>query len=127
MNVLRDTHTALVPGGSLLDFHPVYPPWAHVEARGRVLGELREPEWPELVRETEAGMHKAVELGLFRALAERRCEIAQNYEDGEELLASYEDDVDMADELRDRLLNTHGPVRVVQKLVFRLYRALAER
>lgn len=127
MNVLRDTHAALVPGGSLLDFHPVYPPWAHVEARGRVLGELREPQWPELVRATEAGMHEAVELGLFRALAERTCEIAQHYEDGDELMAAYEDDIDMADELRKRVLRTRGPVRVVQKLVFRLYRAVAER
>jgi hypothetical protein len=123
VNVLRDTHTALVPGGSLLDFHPVYPPWAQVESRGRVLGELREPEWPELVRQTEAGMDEAVARGLFRAAAERTCEIAENYEDAQELLAVYEAEVD--DELRTRLRKTHGPVRVVQKVVFRLYRACA--
>ena len=123
MNVLRDTHLALVPGASLLDFHPVYPPWAQVEARSRVVGELREPEWPELVRETEAGMHEAVARGLFRAVAERTCEIAENYEDAEELLTMYEAEVD--DELRARLRKTYGPVRVVQKLVFRLYRASA--
>jgi hypothetical protein len=125
VNVLRDTHKALVPEGSLLDFHPVYPPWAQVEARGRVLGELREPEWPELVRQTEAGLDEVVKQGLFRAAAERTCEIAENYKDADELLAMYEAEVD--EELRARLRETPGPVRVVQKLVFRLYRAVGER
>ncbi len=122
MNVLRDTHSALVPGGSLLDFHPVYPPWPHVEGRGGVLGELRELDWPELVRKTEAGMHEAVELDLFRPVADRTLEIAENYEDGDEVLASYEDSMD--DEARTRVRTTNGPVRVVQKVVFRLYRAV---
>lgn len=119
MNVLRDTHNALAPGGALLDFHPTYPPWARVEAGGESLGELVEPEFPAQLRATEAGMREAVRLGLYRRVAARRHEIREHYDDADELIETWSDVVEP--HLERRIRATAGPVAVVDQLVFRLY------
>jgi hypothetical protein len=122
VNVLRDTHRALVPTGYLLDFHPTWPPWARVEWRGEALGDLEEPEFPDLLRATEEGMREAVRIGLFRRVAARTHEIAEHYDDAGELIDAWRENT--STELEARLRATSGPVQVVEKLVFRLYRAL---
>lgn len=124
MNVLRDTHGALSPGGFLLDFHPIAPPWPRVVAHGEELGELREEQFLDNLRATEAGMQKTVRLGLFEQVAGRRHEIAGHYDDASELLAAWSNDDGawMSAELERRLRSTAGPVDVVERLVFHLYR-----
>ena len=119
MNVLRDTHQALVPGGDLLDFHPVVPPWARVEAGGRTLGYIDEPDFPEQLRATEAGMDEAVRLGLFRHVAARTRWLREHYDDATELIDTWE----LEGELERKLRKVDGPVDVVDKVVFRLYRS----
>jgi hypothetical protein len=118
VNVLRDTHHALEPDGELLDFHPTWPPFSWVEADGRALGPLEEPDFPEQLRQTEAGMRAAERLGLFRRVAAEKHEIGEHYDDAEELI----DDWEIGGELETRLRAVSGPVRVVSKVVFRLYR-----
>ncbi len=122
MNVLRDTHHALVPGAPLLDFHPIWPPWARIEARGISLGDLVEPDFPRLLRETEGGMRTAVGMGLFRLEAEQTHELAEHYDDPDELIDEWREHISA--ELEERLRATGGPMQVVEKLVFRRYRAL---
>jgi hypothetical protein len=125
VNVLRDTHNALVPGGELVDFHPTWPPWARVVAAGEVLGTLEEPEFPEQLRAAEAGMDEVVRQGLFRpAAAVRTREIREHYDDADELIDVWEDAV--TPDLERRLRATSGRVDVVDKVVFRLYRAVAD-
>jgi hypothetical protein len=123
VNVLRDTNRALVPGGELLDFHPVWPPFAGVEAGGERLGRLVEPDFPAQLRATEAGMREAVRLGLFRRAASRTREIREHYDDADEVIDAWGESV--LPELERRLRATAGPVQVVEKLVFRLYRTVA--
>ena len=123
MNVLRDTHRALAPGGELLDFHPTWPPWPSVWARGKKLGRLQEASFPEQLRSTEAGMEETVRLGLFRRIAARTQAIREYYDDADELIEGWGDEWLSAD-LKRRLWATTGPVEVVDKVVFRLYRAL---
>jgi hypothetical protein len=120
VNVLRDTHRALHSAGELLDFHPTWPPFPRVEADGRALGPLEEPEFPEQLRLTEAGMREAERLGLFRRVAAETHEIGEDYDDADELIEEWE----IGGELETRLRPVTGPVRVVSKVVFRLYRAL---
>lgn len=122
MNVLRDTHKALAPGGELVDFHPTWPPWARVEARGEALGRLVEPDFPALLRATEAGMDEAVRIGLFRRVAARTHDIVEQYDDAGELIDAWRENV--ASDLERRLRAVRGPVQVVEKVVFRLYRAV---
>ena len=124
MNVLRDTHRALVPGGFLLDFHPVSPPWPRVVVRGGKLGELRYEEFLDDLRATEGGMAEMVQLGLFEPVAARTHEIAEHYADPDEALEAWLDsDEDwMSAELERRLRSATGPVDIVERLVFNLYR-----
>ena len=126
MNVLRDTHRALVPGGLLLDFHPVAPPWPRVVASGETLGELRLQSFLDDLRATEGGLAETVRLGLFERVAARTHEIAEHYDDPDDLLETWEDEEEewMSAELERRLRSTTGPVEVVERLVFHLYRKL---
>jgi hypothetical protein len=126
VNVLRDTHRALVPGGLLLDFHPVSPPWPRVVARSGKLGELRYERFLDDLRATEGGMAETVRLGLFEPVAARTHEVAEHYDDPDEALETWLDsDEDwMSEELERRLRSTTGPIDVVERLVFNLYRRL---
>jgi hypothetical protein len=126
VNVLGDTHRALAPGGLLLDFHPISPPWPRVVAHGEELGELREEQFLDDLRATEAGMRETVRLGLFEAVAGRTHEIAEHYDDPGELLAAWssDDEAWVSAELERRLRSTTGPVDVVERLVFDLYRRI---
>ena len=122
MNVLRDTHRALVPGGDLVDFHPVFPPWARVEAGGRNLGNLEEPSFPEQLQAAEEGMRQVVRRGLFDAVAEQFHDLREHYDDADELIDVWEDEIEP--ELARRVRAARGPLEVVDKVAFRLYRSI---
>jgi hypothetical protein len=127
VNVLRDTHRALVPGGFLLDFHPIAPPWPSVVApSGEELGELRHEPFLEDLRATEGGMADTVRRGLFERVGERTLDIATHFDDPGEMLDEWlnEDEDWASPELRRRLESHGGPVDVVDRLVFHLYRRL---
>jgi hypothetical protein len=122
VNVLRDTYRALVSGGDLLDFHPTYPPWARVEVNGVRLGELKTPSWPEQLRTAEAGMRQVVERGLFRLVAERTHELREHYDDADDLIDIWQEEI--GPDLERRVRTAHGSLHVVEKVVFRLYRTV---
>ena len=124
MNVLRDTHRALSPGGFLLDFHPIAPPWPRVVADEMELGELREEKFLDDLQAAESGMREAVRLGLFERVAERTHELAEHYDDPSELLDAWSNDGEawMSPGLEQRLRSTTDPVDVFERLVFSLYR-----
>jgi len=124
VNVLSDTHRALVPGGDLLDFHPIFPPWARVEADGQLVGELEERSWPEQVRAAEDGMREVVRRGLFRLIAEQTHELREHYEDADELIEEWQEVIEIDPDLQRRVRAARGQLHVVDKVVFRLYRAV---
>jgi hypothetical protein len=126
VNVLRDTHRALVPGGLLLDFHPIAPPWPRVVASDEDLGELRYDPFLDDLRATEGGMDETVGRGLFEPVAAQTHEISTHFDDTDELLDGWltEDEEWASPELKRRLRSRAGPVDVVNRLVFRLYRTL---
>ena len=126
MNVLRDTHRALVPGGLLLDFHPIAPPWPRVVARGKELGELRYEKFLDDLRATEGGLAETVRGGLFERVAARTHDIYTHFDDPDELIEDWLDPDEpwMSGDLERRLRSTAGPVDVVDRLVFHLYRCV---
>ena len=126
MNVLRDTHKALVPGGLLLDFHPIAPPWPRVVAGSEELGELRYEPFLDDLKATEGGMREVVRRGLFQRVDARTCDIATHFDDPNELLDEWltEDEEEWATpELEERIRSSTAPVDVVDRLVFNLYRS----
>ena len=128
MNVLSDTRRALVPDGFLLDFHPISPPWPRVVARSETLGELRYDPFLDDLHATEDGMRETVRRGLFEHIASRTNDVAEHYDDPEELLEAWLDEEEdwLSAELERRLRSTQGPVEVVERLVFHLYRRLED-
>lgn len=126
MNVLRDTYRALSPGGFLLDFHPIAPPWPRVVAGDTQLGELREEKFLDDLHAADTGMREAVRLGLFEGVADRTHEVAEHYDDSSELLDAWSNDDEawMSPDLDRRLRSTTSPVDVFERVVFRLYRRL---
>jgi hypothetical protein len=122
VDVLRDTHRALVPGADVVDFHPTFPPWARVEAGGETLGDLVEPSFPEQLHAAEDGMREVVRRGYFRPVSAQTHELREHYDGADELIECWEDIVDP--ELEGRLRATSGPLEVVDKVVFGLYRAV---
>ena len=127
MNVLRDTHKALAPGGLLLDFHPIAPPWPWVVSRGEELGELRYEPFLDDLEATEGGMRDVVKRGLFERVADRTRDIATHFDDPNELLDEWlteEEEEWASPELEQRIRSSTAPVDVVDRLVFNLYRKL---
>jgi hypothetical protein len=127
VNVLRDTHKALVPGGLLLDFHPIAPPWPQVVARDAEIGELRYEPFLDDLRATEGGLRETVRRGLFERVAARTLEIATHFDNTRELLdewLSEEEEEWTSPRLERRLRARKGPVDVVNRLVFDVYRTL---
>jgi hypothetical protein len=126
VNVLRDTHKALAPGGLLLDFHPIAPPWPRVVARDEDLGELRYEPFLDDLRATEGGLAETVSRGLFERVAARTRDIATHFDDAREMLEEWLDEEEdwASPELRRRLESHTGPIDVVDRLVFHLYRRL---
>jgi hypothetical protein len=128
VNVLGDTHKALVPGGLLLDFHPVAPPWPRVVARSEELGALRYEPFLDDLRATEGGMAETVRRGLFERVADRTHEIATHFDNTHELLDEWlteEEEEWTSPGLERRLRARTGPVDVVNRVVFHLYRKRA--
>src|ERR671923_2144322 len=82
VHALQKIDEALVPGGSLVDIHPV-PPSEQAEAEGRVLGRLDESEFFELVRATEQELLGAK---LFELVAEVERDVVERFDTIEEFL-----------------------------------------
>ncbi len=80
MNALRNLHSALVPGGTLVDIHPI-PPDEQAEAGGEVLGRIDEREFFEIVSATENELASA---GLFELEAEVERDVFERFDTTEE-------------------------------------------
>ena len=65
-------------------------------------------------------MDEAVRLGLFGLVTEQTRELSEHYDDAQELIDAWELDGDLERAVRA----TTGPLRVVEKVAFRLYRTL---
>jgi hypothetical protein len=124
VNVLRQTHQALVPGGVVVDLHPIGI-GAHLEAGGQQLGELDEADFRELVVATEAGLEETIRRGLFVREAVLRRELVERWDDAEELLedvAEWETQR-VPPDVERRVRTIVGPVDLIERFVFQRLRA----
>ena len=86
MNVLRAIHTALVPGGLVIDTQPVsaYPP---IESDAGALGRLDMSEWADLIAEIDDRADEVLGEGLFVIEDESRFSVVDEYDNGEDCLS----------------------------------------
>lgn len=120
MHALRQIHQALVPGGVLLDMHPI-PPSTRAEVRGRSLGEFDDSEFMEIVANAEADLERT---GLFTWESEVEYDYLERYDDPAEMLEDIREDWEtcrVPAELEQRILGVDGPVDIWERVVLRRF------
>lgn len=122
MNALRKIHEALVPGGILVDMHPV-PPSARAEVDGRSLGEFDDAEFFEIVSATEDSLATS---GLFETEAEIQFEWLERYDSGDELLEDVEswEGCRIPRAVAARVSKAEPPVDIWERVVLRRFRSV---
>jgi SAM-dependent methyltransferase len=123
VHALRQIHQALVPGGVLLDMHPV-PPSTRAEVRGESLGEFDDAEFMELVA---AGEAKIEHSGLFTRESELEFDYLERYDEPVQLLEDIKEGWEgcrIPAELEQRILEADEPVDIWEHVVLRRFRAL---
>jgi hypothetical protein len=119
VNALRKVHKALVPGGVLLDMHPV-PPSARAEVDGRSLGEFEDAEFFGIVTATE---NLLATSGLFEPEAELHFDWLERYDSGDELLEDVKswESCRVPRALAARIRKAEPPVDVWERVVLRRF------
>jgi hypothetical protein len=123
VHALRQIHQALVPGGVLLDMHPV-PPSTRAEVRGESLGEFDDSEFMEIVA---AGEAKIEDSGLFTRGSELEFDYLERYDDPVQLLEDIKEGWEgcrIPAELEQRILEADEPVDIWEHVVLRRFHAL---
>ena len=123
MHALRQIHQALVPGGILLDLHPI-PPSTRAEVQGRSLGEFDDSEFMQLVADGEVVLERS---GLFTQESEVEFDYLERYDDPAEMLDDIREDWEtcrVPPDLEKRILEAEGPVDIWERVVLRRFRAL---
>jgi hypothetical protein len=122
VHALRQIHQALVPGGVLLDMHPV-PPSTRAEVRGESLGEFDDADFLKIVSAAE---EKIEVSGLFAQESELEFDYRERYDDEEELLQDIRDGWEgcrIPAALEARILESDGPFDIWERVVLRRFRA----
>jgi SAM-dependent methyltransferase len=122
VHALRQIHQALVPGGVLLDMHPV-PPSTRAEVRGESLGEFDDAEFMRIVANAEAEIEGGA---LFMRESEVEFDYLERYDDPAQLLEDIREGWDgcrIPAELEKRILEAGVPVDIWERVVLRRFRA----
>jgi SAM-dependent methyltransferase len=120
VHALRQIHQALVPGGVLLDMHPV-PPSTRAEVQGRSLGEFDDAEFMQLVANAEAEIDRG---GLFARESEVEFDYLERYDDPAQLLEDIREGWEgcrIPAELEKRILEAGEPVDIWEHVVLRRF------
>jgi len=121
VHALRQVHRALVPGGILLDMHPI-PPSARAEVGGISLGDFEDGAFFEIVRATERPL---AETDLFIFEKELEFDYLERYERGEELLETVREweSCEVPPTVADAIRAATPPVDIWERVVLRRFRA----
>ena len=123
MHALRHVHQLLVPGGMMLDLHPVTEEHAE-DARGRHIGVLADPEYAdEDLPNAVARLEQAVVAGLYAPEAEVEFDVLQHYDEVDELMEAKAERLASQQELAQRIRAATPPLRLREHVVLRRYRA----
>jgi hypothetical protein len=123
VHALRHVHDLLVPGGTLVDMHPVSE--ERVEAAGEPVGVIREPDWLTIdLPNSEAALRRTIAEGLFELEAETEYEVLQHFDFPDELIAAKDDILEGQDALADAIRAAPPPLVTRMRVVFRRLRAL---
>jgi hypothetical protein len=121
VHALRHVHRLLVPGGTLVDMHPVTE--EQVEAQNGILGVIREPDWvlAELPN-AEAALQTTTREGLYVLEAETDYEVLQHFDEPDELIERSRDLLEDQKPLMAAIRSAQPPLLTRMRVVFRRLR-----
>ena len=120
MHALRRIQQALVPGGVLLDMHPV-PPSTRAEVNGKSLGDFDDSEFQRIVSDAEGVLERS---GLFERKSELEFDYLERYDDPAQLLEDIDEEWDGCSEppeLEARIREANSPVDLWERVVLRRF------
>ena len=125
MNALHRIHSAIIPGGLVLDVQPVGPA-PPVESNGQRLGSLDMREWRVTIDYVAALVDETVAKGLFAEEAERRYDILETFDDGKEFVETVREwtGTTISQTLAARVERAMPPLTIQESVRLRALRAL---
>ena len=125
MHALRHVHRLLVPGGTMLDLHPVTE--QQVEAQDGIVGVIPEPEWVERhLPNAEAGVEQVIAEGLFAFEAEAEFDVLQHFDAAQDLLEKEAENLATEQELVRVIRRAPPPLFLREHVILRRLRALPD-
>jgi hypothetical protein len=123
VHALRHVHTLIVPGGTLVDIHPVTE--EELESRGKRIAVIPEPEWIEIdLPNSEAALLQTIAEGLFELEAETEYEVLEHFDHSDELIEAKRKVLESQPLLVEAIRAARVPLRTRTQVVFRRLRAL---
>jgi hypothetical protein len=118
VHALRHVHELLVPGGTLVDIHPVTE--EQVENRDGAVGVILEPEWVAVdLPNSEAALRASVAEGLYALEAETDYDVLEHFDEPEELIEAKRDLLEEQNALVDAIRAARPPLVTRMHVVFR--------
>ena len=123
MHALRHVHGLLVPGGTLVDIHPVTED--HVEGAGGPIGVILEPDWRTIdLPNSESALQQTIAERLYELEAETEYEVLEHFDRPEELIEAKADVLEGQDVLLAAIRTAPPPLSTRMRVVFRRLRVL---
>jgi hypothetical protein len=125
VNALHRIHSAVAPGGVVLDMQPVAPR-PPVESEGQPLGSLDMREWRRTIDEVAALVDETIASGLFATEAERRYEVLETFDNGKELVETVSEwaGTKISRSLAARARRATPPLKIHESIRLRVLRVL---
>jgi hypothetical protein len=124
VHALRHVHGLVVPGGTLVDIHPVRE--EQVEADGNLVGVIREPEWLTVdLPNSEAALQQTIAEGLYVLGAQTEYDVLQHFDDPDELIDAKQDLLETQHELVEAIRAAPVPLVTRMRVVFRRLEVLS--
>jgi hypothetical protein len=121
VHALRHVHRLAVPGGTMVDVHPLTE--GQVEAGGRRIGIIEEPEFTAVdLPNAERCLGEAVDAGLYTLETETEFDFLQHFDDADELFAAQEDPALVKPALARRIRAARPPLVIREHVVVRRFR-----
>jgi hypothetical protein len=122
VHALRHVHELLIPGGTLVDLHPVTE--GKVKSDGQVLGTLEEPDWiTEMLPNAERCLGDAIRDGLYVLEDEMEYDLLQHFDTAEDLVEAHRDVIEGLPALLERIRVAKPPLLTSEHYVGRRLRA----
>jgi hypothetical protein len=121
VHALCQVHRLLVPGGTMVDLHPLAE--ERVEAGGRTIGVIQDPAWlSDDLPNAEASLADAISAGLYTLEAEIEFDLLQHFDEANDLLETREEILTEQRDLVRRIQNATPPLVTREHCVLRRLR-----